>query len=322
MGYIGNGPYQGVLTGGNIQDGTVETTDLADGAVTTVKIADASVTATKLAAGAAVPSQSGQSGKYLTTDGSTASWGTVDLSTKVSKTGDTMTGDLIVNANVGVGTSSPNEALSVNGSVESLRDAAGEGGELIVRAQSGYDYRYMIDNWADQIRVVRQDDADKGNGTVYLSINANGHVSKPFQPSFYVGLDTPSIFYPSNIIFNVANRAGMHNQGNHYNTSTGLFTAPRSGRYWFHVRVIYEGVPNNADMTDAFSWNINGSSNGYSDRRAKYVADYTGTSAFFVDTATIILNLSTNDTVGVKENKNRTVHGNSNYTIFMGHLLA
>jgi hypothetical protein len=74
MGYIGNGPYQGVLTGGNIQDGTVETTDLADGAVTTVKIADASVTATKLAAGAAVPSQSGQSGKYLTTDGSTASW--------------------------------------------------------------------------------------------------------------------------------------------------------------------------------------------------------------------------------------------------------
>jgi len=74
MGYIGNGPYQGVLTGGNIQDGTVETTDLADGAVTTVKISDASVTATKLAAGAAVPSQSGQSGKYLTTDGSTASW--------------------------------------------------------------------------------------------------------------------------------------------------------------------------------------------------------------------------------------------------------
>ena len=52
MGYIGNGPYQGVLTGGNIQDGTVETTDLADGAVTTVKINDGAVTAAKLAAGA------------------------------------------------------------------------------------------------------------------------------------------------------------------------------------------------------------------------------------------------------------------------------
>ena len=48
MGYIGNGPYQGVLTGGNIQDGTVETTDLADGAVTTVKISDGNITAAKM----------------------------------------------------------------------------------------------------------------------------------------------------------------------------------------------------------------------------------------------------------------------------------
>lgn len=49
MSYIGNAPYQGVLTGGNIQDGTVETTDLADSAVTTVKLADTAVTAGKLA---------------------------------------------------------------------------------------------------------------------------------------------------------------------------------------------------------------------------------------------------------------------------------
>lgn len=49
MGYIGNAPYQGVLTGGNIQDGTVETTDLADGAVTTVKLGDNQVTVGKLA---------------------------------------------------------------------------------------------------------------------------------------------------------------------------------------------------------------------------------------------------------------------------------
>ena len=50
MGYIGNAPYQGVLTGGNIQDGTVETTDIANGAVTTVKLGDGQVTAGKLAA--------------------------------------------------------------------------------------------------------------------------------------------------------------------------------------------------------------------------------------------------------------------------------
>jgi hypothetical protein len=48
MGYIGNAPYQGVLTGGNIQDGTVETTDLADAAVTTAKLHDQAVTEGKL----------------------------------------------------------------------------------------------------------------------------------------------------------------------------------------------------------------------------------------------------------------------------------
>ena len=62
MGYIGNGPYQGVLTGGNIQDGTVETTALAAGAVTTAKINDGAVTAGKLTTWAAVPYQTGSSG--------------------------------------------------------------------------------------------------------------------------------------------------------------------------------------------------------------------------------------------------------------------
>ena len=117
MGYIGNAPYQGVLTGANIQDGTVDTADIANDAVTTVKMADVSVTAgklhttldlssktvtlpdgsvtaAKLAPGAAVPVQTGNSGKFLTTDGTNASWGAVDLASRVAKTGDTMTGTL------------------------------------------------------------------------------------------------------------------------------------------------------------------------------------------------------------------------------------
>jgi hypothetical protein len=41
-----------------------------------------------------LPSQSGHSGQFLTTDGTNADWATVDLTTKVSKSGDSMTGDL------------------------------------------------------------------------------------------------------------------------------------------------------------------------------------------------------------------------------------
>lgn len=90
MSFIGNSPFQGMVSGGNIQDGTVGTADLVDGSitesklgtysVTTDKLADGTVTAIKLAAGAAVPAQAGNAGKFLTTDGTTSSWGTVDTS--------------------------------------------------------------------------------------------------------------------------------------------------------------------------------------------------------------------------------------------------
>ena len=67
MGYIGNAPASGIVTGDQVLDGSIQTEDIADGAVS----------AAKLAPGAAVPTQTGQSGKYLTTDGSSASWGTI-----------------------------------------------------------------------------------------------------------------------------------------------------------------------------------------------------------------------------------------------------
>lgn len=47
----------------------------------------------------ALPTQSGNSGKFLTTNGTTASWANVTLSDYVAKTGDTMTGNLVVNNN-------------------------------------------------------------------------------------------------------------------------------------------------------------------------------------------------------------------------------
>jgi hypothetical protein len=52
MGMIGNSLAQGLISGANIQDGTVDTPDLKDSAVTTAKITDANVTTAKIADGA------------------------------------------------------------------------------------------------------------------------------------------------------------------------------------------------------------------------------------------------------------------------------
>ena len=45
MGYIGNAPYQGVVSGENIVDGSIDTADLKNDAVATAKIAVGAFTA-------------------------------------------------------------------------------------------------------------------------------------------------------------------------------------------------------------------------------------------------------------------------------------
>lgn len=113
MGYLGNNPYQGVLTGGSIQDGTVDTADLAPGAITTTKLEDNSVTASKIAAGAGLPSQTSQSGKFLKSNGTSAEWTTLDL----ASLGITNHNQIVVDANgkllVGQTSSINNGQLSV-----------------------------------------------------------------------------------------------------------------------------------------------------------------------------------------------------------------
>jgi hypothetical protein len=115
MGYIGNAPYQGVLTGGNIQDGTVETIDLADEAVTTTKLHDQAVTAGKLhttldlsdktlnlpaaavTAHAPVSSVNGQTGAVTVDTSIDSNDVTTALGyTPVNKSGDTMSSDLTI----------------------------------------------------------------------------------------------------------------------------------------------------------------------------------------------------------------------------------
>jgi hypothetical protein len=88
MGYIGNAPYSGLVTGDNVLDGSIKAEDLAPGA--------------------AVPSQTGQSGKYLTTDGTNASWGAIVTGVRVS--GITYSGDDLA--------TSPNggQTVTLNGS--------------------------------------------------------------------------------------------------------------------------------------------------------------------------------------------------------------
>lgn len=158
-----------------------------------------------------------------------------------------------------------------------------------------------------------------GSNTERMRITSDGYVTKPYQPAFRAGRSAS--YAPganSNIIFNSV----FFNIGSHYNASNGLFTAPIAGRYYFSASVIWESVPDGQEMDDAFTIRANGNIVAYDFRRAEYVAGTTGNGGYYVTNANILLNLAANDTVSIRNNRNLTVHGNEQFSWFVGYLLG
>jgi len=156
-----------------------------------------------------------------------------------------------------------------------------------------------------------------------MVIHSDGEVTKPRQPSFRVGRN--GNYNPgagSDIIFNVDSGGGKHNVGLHYNTANGRFTAPVAGVYTFTAHVIWQGLSSGQNMADCFHPKINGTVVGYSGRRGEYIANETGNNGYYTDFMTYQFTLAAGDYITINNQFNLTVHGNSNYTTFSGHLVC
>jgi len=71
------------------------------------------------------------------------------------------------------------------------------------------------------------------NDQTRVNITSDGYVTKPNTPYFSVQ-GSPSISNFTNYTNSVYNFATINsNNGSHYNNSTGRFTAPVAGFYWF-----------------------------------------------------------------------------------------
>ena len=80
--------------------------------------------------------------------------------------------------------------------------------------------------------------------TERMRIDKDGNVTKPSNPSFaaYIAQSSWSVSANAEMVFN----ATRHNNGSHYSTSTGRFTAPVTGHYLFTFFSIYTGNYNSA----------------------------------------------------------------------------
>jgi len=155
-----------------------------------------------------------------------------------------------------------------------------------------------------------------------MRISPTGIVTTPFQPAFRAGRNASYNPGPNSpIIFNSTSGFGF-NIGGYYNTSNGRFTAPIAGVYNFTACVIWESLGSGQPMDDCFEIKVNGVTAAYSFRRAAYIANTTGIGGYYVDNATVLLNLSAGQYVEVVNRYNLTIHGNQSYCYFQGYLVG
>ena len=214
---------------------------------------------------------------------------------------------------VGIGTESPDKTLTVRGTSGDVVQAkiiyAGSDGNrsgLILQNThtGGREYGLYVGNNSTGGGLGNSFGiSDNTASTAYrLLISSDGHVTTPSQPScsiYNCGFGSSATSWSSAGTGSVnGGLVGLvhHNNGNHYNTSTGYFTAPVAGHYLCNLNV-YGKKDNNQGDNSGYWWGYFQKNGG--DYYGNYIMEGYYNSGDYDQGASIsaVIYLAVNDTV-------------------------
>jgi len=148
--------------------------------------------------------------------------------------------------NVGIGTSTP--ATISNRTVLSINNAS-NGGALNLLVNGTETLRLLTDNssFGYVYNVANQPLLFGTNNTERMRISASGQVTKPNQPAFLATRDSGNqtgLTTGSDLIF----ASEVYDEGSNYNASTGVFTAPVTGKYLFTCTALFTAITNGQEI--------------------------------------------------------------------------
>jgi len=149
------------------------------------------------------------------------------------------------------------------------------------------------------------------SNTERMRIDSSGRVISPYQPAFSVqrstGGSAPGVIFYDQVVLNV---------GSNYSTSTGRFTAPVAGNYFFYCTFTCDRTTTTGDYYCDIRKNgtafVRIYTNGHSDANAHPTAP-----------AEIVLPMAANDYVDIYFASGATgIHANSIHNVFGGHMIG